>query len=208
MAEFRSALSSRLVPGRFGAETASPPLTLSEQPLGALFQIAGWPGDFDDAVRPVLAEIWVSDTCQVGQVLEAGEHLVFRVAPERILVRTTDPGARDLVRDRADDEVLALLDLSHARTVFRIEGMASAELLARLASIDLCEDVFPVNSFALTAVHTVPVMLHRVPGDTMGPCYDLFVPYSWAASLWDLVCHTALPFGYEIRAGTSSRNRS
>lgn len=203
MAEFRSALSSRLTPGRFGAETASSPLILSEQPLGTFFQIAGWPGGFEDAVRPVLSGFGVPGTGQTGHALESGGHHVFRMAPERILVRTPDPGAWDIAGDRADNEALALLDLSHARTVFRIEGTASADLLARLVSIDLDQDAFPTNAFALTGIDAVPVLLHRLPNGGMALCYEIFVPYTWASSLWDLVCQTALPFGYEIPAGSS-----
>lgn len=203
MVEFRSALASRLIQGRFGAANVAPPLTLSEQPLGFFFQIAGWPGEFDDAVRPVMSALGFSSIGRVGQAQEADGHRAFRIAPERVLVRTADPDAWGLANDGAKQERLTFLDLSHARSVFRLIGSASPDLLARLVSIDLYEGAFPVNAFSLTGIHSVPVMLHRLSDEAMAPSYDLFVPYSWAASLWDLTCHTALPFGYEVTAGIS-----
>ncbi|MBT4905834.1 MAG: hypothetical protein HOM58_04935 [Rhodospirillaceae bacterium] len=198
MAEFRSSLASRLNPGNFGAITTHAPLILSERVLGHFFQIAGWPDDFDAKVAPVLSALGFSDSGRVGLVQEAGAHRLFRIAPERLLIHSEIPMAWNLASELADTGALALLDLSHARTVIRIEGPVARDLLARLVPLDFHEDNFPAGCFALTGINTIPVLLNRSADRADMPGYDLFVPYSWAASLWDLICKASLPFGYQI----------
>ena len=197
MVEFRSALASKLIPGRFGANNAEPTVTLWEPTLGHLFQVAGWPDQFDISVQPVLSALGFTGDTRVGHALVSGEQRVFRLAPERILIRSDNTAAWDLASGAADSGALALLDLSHARVRFRIEGASAPDLLARLASLDFFPGAFVEESFALTGLHTVPVMIHRLEGDADAPRYDLYVPYSWAASLWDYICQSALPLGYE-----------
>ena len=136
----------------------------------------------------------------VGQADAAGGLTAFRTAPERLLIRTEDDSVFDQARDAVDESALCLLDLSHARTVIRLEGPEARNLLARLVSVDLRDDVMPVNGFALTGIHGVSVMLHRVTAAAL-PIYDLYIPYTWAASLWDLTCQAALPLGYEVASG-------
>ena len=137
---------------------------------------------------------------QVGEVSEASETRAFRIAPERVIVRTTHPGAWDTAVGLADGASVTLLDLSHARTVIRLEGSTAPDLLARVVSIDLHDAEFQENAFALTEIQSVPVMLHRLRDARAGRRFDLYVPYTWAASTWDLLCHCALPFGYEVAA--------
>ena len=108
---------------------------------------------------------------------------------------TKSPG---IWRTEASNGALSVLDLSHARVVIRIEGLAAPDLLARLVSLDLYTGAFAEGRFALTGIDAVPVMLHRLADGADAPRYDLFVPYSWAASLWDLTCHSALSLGYEV----------
>jgi len=198
MANFRSAIAAQLKAGRFGQETAVPSIVLSEQVLRTFFQISGWPVDFEKSAQPVLQELGFSRIGAVGQAQIVGDVTSFRIAPERILLRSADTTAWDYAKEVADANAISLLDLSHARTVVRLEGPEVKALLARLLSIDLHENEFTVNSFVLTGIHEVPVLLHRLENDAKTPLFDLFVPYTWAASIWHLICHASLPFGYQV----------
>jgi sarcosine oxidase subunit gamma len=198
MVEFRSSLTNRLDPGTFGAAAAVPPIVLSEQFLGHFFQIAGWPDDFEKIVEPVLSALGFAEIGRVGWVQEAGAQFLFRIAPERLLLHSHSPTSWALAAEVADTSSITLLDLSHARTIIRIAGPAARDLLVRLVSLDLHEDIFPQGRFALTGINAVPVLLHRPADDAEAPRYDLFIPYSWAASLWDLICEASLPFGYQV----------
>ena len=198
MAEFQSSLTSRLTPGIYGAAAAPSPLTLSERSLGHFFQIAGWPDNFGGKVDPVLTALGFSELGPVGVAQEAGSHCLFRVGPERLLIHSDSPAAWELTTGAADTRSITLLDLSHARTIVRIEGPAACDLLMRLVSLDLDKNVFREGRFALTGINAVPVMLHRLAAEIRSPIYDLFIPYSWAASLWDLICKASQPFGYQV----------
>lgn len=198
MPELRSALSAVYVPGRFGAGAGDAPLTLGERALGALFQIAGWPGGFEAAAGPVLTALGFGDVGAYGVAQDAGEAVAFRIAPERVLVRLPTRAPWDAATAGIDGAACPSVDLSHARTVIRIEGAAAADLLARLLPIDLHDTVFAPGRFAQTGLHAVPVLLHRRRDGAAGPAYDLYAPYTWAASIWAMVTECAAPFGYRV----------
>lgn len=198
MVKFRSALESRLILGRYGAECSAPPVRLSEEPLENFFQIAGWPGDCEEKMMPVLSKLELPGMGIVGTTQHSNGKSVFRVAPERLHVRTQNSEIWNWVSQYAEANNLSALDLSHARTIICLTGGQSRDLLSRLVPIDLDPEIFIPTSFALTGIHNIPVMLHRLSYRTESPAYQLFVPYSWAASVWDLMCEAALPFGYEV----------
>jgi sarcosine oxidase subunit gamma len=79
-------------------------------------------------------------------------------------------------------------DLGHSRTVIRITGTSATALLARGIAIDLDDGAFPVDRFAQTAIREVGVLLHRAAGES----FDLYVPRSFAAWLWDWLTEAAL----------------
>ena len=198
MPEVRSALSGVYVPGRFGAGDGGAPLTLGERALGALFQITGWPGDFEATAAPVLKTLGFTSVGIYGVAQSVGEALVFRIAPERVLVHLPARGPWDAATAGIDASATPTLDLSHARTVMRIGGAAAPDLLARLLPIDLHDSVFGPGRFAQTGLHSVPVLLHRRADAGAGPVYDLYAPYTWAASVWGTMTDSAVPFGYTV----------
>lgn len=73
-------------------------------------------------------------------------------------------------------------------------GGAAREVLERGIALDLHPTVFAVGHFAQTGLHHVPVLLERV-GEQR---YALYVPTTWAVSVWEWLADAALPFGYDI----------
>ena len=127
----------------------------------------------------------------------AGEAQCFRIAPNRLLVRHPDPAVLIAASARLDPAKTPIVDLGHARTVIRVEGSAAEDLLARFASIDFAEGSFPAGAFAQTGIHKVLTLIHRSAPQE----FDLFVPVTWAATVWELLCENAAPFGYQVREG-------
>jgi len=198
MPEARSPLAAVYLPGRHGAGQGDAPLTLTEVPLGTLFQIAGWPESFAAKAGAVLRDLGFAGIGDYGTAQRVPGALAFRIAPERVLVRLADPGAWHAVAAAADAAETPTLDLGHSRSVIRVAGPAAADLLARLVPIDLHAGVFPRDCFAQTGLHGVAVLLHRGDDGPVSPAYDLYVPYTWAASIWELVAECAAPFGYQV----------
>ncbi len=198
MPEFRSPLAACYLPGRFGAGTGDAPLTLGEMPLGALFQITGWPQNFATKVCTILGVLGFTSIGDYATAQRAPGAIAFRIAPERILVRLFHPDAWGAVIAAADPVETPILDLGHSRTVMQIAGPAAKELLVRLLPLDLDEGVFTPNQFAQTELQGVSVLLYRADDTPEAPVYDLFVPYSWARTVWDMLRECAAPFGYWV----------
>ncbi|MFT5573062.1 MAG: heterotetrameric sarcosine oxidase gamma subunit [Cryomorphaceae bacterium] len=91
-------------------------------------------------------------------------------------------------------ELGACLDMSHSRSRIRISGSDSVALLNRLMPLDLREHSFAKGSVASTAIHHVGITLWR---NERG--YELFIPRSFALSVWEVIFKSALQFGVDVR---------
>ncbi|MGN6570106.1 MAG: sarcosine oxidase subunit gamma [Pseudolabrys sp.] len=199
MPELRSALATHLVPGRFGA--AGERLVLSERPLGTLIQLSGWHDSFESAARPLMARLGFDGIGAFDRAQASDKALAFRIAPERVLLRLTSADDRGGLERDVDPAQTPLLDLSHSRTVLRLSGVTAPELLARLMPIDFDPQVFTSGRFVQSGIHSTGVLVHRAGGESDAPVFDIYMPRSFAVSLWGFITQTAMPFGYRVDAG-------
>jgi heterotetrameric sarcosine oxidase gamma subunit len=154
---------------------------ISASPPGALVQLAGW-GNFSEVVRPTLRALGFSGLGDYKTARTAGAFVSYRLAPDRILLRSDDAtGIAEMISTLPETEV-AVLDLSHARWVLRFETTTAAELLARLAPLDFDLSAFPVGSFAQTGINHIGVLIHRLRAER----FDVLVPYTWVDSIWKM----------------------
>ena len=189
MAESRSALAEHLHPGRHGAGLHVPDLMLGEAPMGKLLQLSGWPDSFERAGATVMHSLGFAGIGAFGVVQQAGEALAFRCAPERILLHVPSESAAPVV----NPTMTPLLDLSHSRTRITVAGGQAGDLLARVVPIDLDVAVFPPGYFVQTGLHGAGVLLHRRMDR-----FDVYVPRSYAVSVWHTLCENAQGFGYRV----------
>lgn len=186
MLERRSPLADLIGTSAADLSDQHAPLILSEQALGTLWQVAGW-RDFETAVEPLLAALGFAGLGDYRSVRTSASTECYCIAPDRILLRCPDSGVLLAALDRAPPGRLAALDLSHARIVIRASGEAAVDLMARLAPLDFADAAFPIDSFAQTGIHGVPVLIRRWAEEA----FDLFVPVTWAVSVWEWVCLNA-----------------
>ena len=92
---------------------------------------------------------------------------------------------------------VAVADLSHGRTVVRIGGAASRDVLAKGCSIDLHPRRFLAGDCAQTNLAGIPVLIHAVTDE---PTYDIYVPRGFALSAWEWLLDAALEFGCRVEA--------
>jgi sarcosine oxidase gamma subunit len=72
--------------------------------------------------------------------------------------------------------------------------------MARLMPIDFDAAVFGPGRFVQSGIHATAVLAHRNSDEGGAPVYDIYMPRSFAASLWDFVTTAALPLGFRVEA--------
>jgi heterotetrameric sarcosine oxidase gamma subunit len=197
MLDARSPLRAHLRPGRYGTQASAPRIVLGERRLGTLLCVSGWREDFEACASVLLRELGFAELGRFDRAQEAGDAVAYRIAPERILLRFTNPARWNAARS-FDPARLCLLDLSHSRSVITIAGPAAIELLMRVVAIDLDPAVFPIGSFAQTGLHSVPVLLHLPQPGSAAADFELHVPSSFAGAIWELLAEHACAFGYAV----------
>ena len=91
----------------------------------------------------------------------------------------------------------ARVDVSHGRTVLRLSGPRTRDLLAKGCSLDLHPSVFKAGHCAQTTLARINVLIHLRNQDG---AFDLYCPRSYALSLWHWVTTSAAEFGYAVAA--------
>ena len=193
MLERTSALAAHYHPGPAGdLGTGGPGVALREIRDAGLWQISGWP-DTMDAVAATLAEQIGVDAAPGPLQSAAGtKGTLLRVQPfVWWLTRADEATAKQAME--IDAEQGTSLDLSHSRTVIRIEGPRARDLLNRGLPTDLRPKSFPKGGFIGGAIHLVGVNLHRRDGG-----YDLYVSRGFAVTLWEFLTETAAQWGYDV----------
>lgn len=89
------------------------------------------------------------------------------------------------------------VDVSHGRTVLRISGPRTRDLLGKGCGIDLHPSVFLPGRCAQTAIARINVLMHL--RDQAGT-FDLYVSRSYAVSFWRWVTTSVAEFGYRVAA--------
>jgi heterotetrameric sarcosine oxidase gamma subunit len=176
--------------GEIGSD--GPGVTLREIRDAGLWQISGWPGTMEE-VGKRLAEIVGAEAAPGPLKSAAGtKGTLIRAQPfVWWLTRASEETAKQAME--IDAEQGTALDLSHSRTVIRIEGPHASDLLNRGLSTDLRPASFPDGSFAGGSIHQVGVHLHhRADG------YDLYIPRGFAVTLWEFLTETAAQWSCEV----------
>lgn len=186
----RSALTVVYREGAHGAESHGPGITLCERRDLRMINLRGRPADaeFLQSVRSALG---------VGlpvapQTVAAGEHCTtLWLGPDEWLIVG---GATSEISEQLPLEGASLTDVSHARTVVRVSGAKTRELLAKGVSLDLHPRAFKPGQCAQTAIVKMNVIVHQV-GDAV---FDVYVARSFAEAFWHWLTESAAEFGYRV----------
>jgi len=186
MPDPRSPLESLLVSGRFGA---APAVVIGARTPVSLWQASGW-GDFDAAAQPLLSTLGFSAPADYRTAIQASGMTLRKTAPDRMLIE----GCTDLANYASD--ALALLDLSHARSVITLSGPAARTVLTQLCSVDVRAKCFRPGEFIQTGIHDVGVLIQCAGEDD----FEFYVPVTWAVTVFETIRDNAEPFGYAIKS--------
>lgn len=201
MLERQSAIQGALrlhPPGMLGVgDGQAPGVRLTEHRLESLIQVT--------AFAPCVAQAASMLTDLIGVSLPADNRFtvnasvsVRNVAPGTWLV-CAGPGALhdpDALRMKLRG-VATVVDLTHARTAFRISGLASVKTLIKFCSIDLAGTAFPSGSATNTRFGHVGMTLARLDDD---PTFEILVYRGYAVHVFELLLESAAEFGVELVA--------
>ncbi|MBI3370897.1 MAG: hypothetical protein HY017_03940 [Betaproteobacteria bacterium] len=195
MPEQRSALASVYKPGRVGVYDGPAQVVLFERANRTLVQVSGWPGSFRELCRKLETLL----ACRMPEdglkAISQGQRSIFRVGPERLWV--AGPSDDDLLMrfdGAALGEEAVVTEIGHSRTIVRAAGAEARTLLNRGLPIDLDFTAFPVDAFAQSVIHHMPVLVHRV-GDSD---FDVYVARDYAVSFWEWLTGAARSLGCQI----------
>lgn len=194
MFERQSALKGAVAEKGRHREAGRQPLRLGEIRGWSLVQIASFPvtlAELTAAVRPLLG---INLPLRAGDVAIIGARHVLKTGPRQfwIFSRDGEDLALDL-RSAVPPTVGAVTPLSQSRTCIYVDGSAARELLSGIP-IDFHPSAFRRNCFVLTAMHHIPVLIHRTSENR----YELFVLRTFAQSAWEWLADAAMSHGYDI----------
>ena len=175
MADRRSALA-HLPAGPAGEDG----LTLRDTMPGSILQIQAWPETLA-IVRSAISELAGVSSPEMGRAVSAEGIIVAATAPGRFLLSGDAEDLAERFAAALPSAEGAVTDLSHGRTILRLDGNDAAGLLARVVTLDLDSSVFPPGRVAQTAIHHIDVLLHR----RSEASFDLWVLRSFAEALAD-----------------------
>ena len=186
-----SALAPAYAAGTFGAETAAAPgVVFCERRSLAIVHLAGYAEDaaFLAAVKE---RIGIDLPLTPNTTAVGNDWTALWLGPDRwMLVSTTQPATA------LDGCPGAVNDISHGRSVIRIEGARARDVLASGCTLDFHPGVFKTGDCAQSGLHRINVLIHCV--DDGGPCYDVFAPRGFALSLWEALTDAAAEWGYRV----------
>lgn len=190
MADRVSALDGHLVAGRFG-DGERPSIFLSEVRKLCLFQLAAWPETVSQVAAAGAKILGKKEASNPEKALIGDGKTLLRVEPSKWwLIAEGHASIAPPVIPPEDGNVL---DLSQSRTWLKFGGEKADVLLNHFLPIDFRDGSFPMNSVASTAFHHVGVTLWRSEDG-----YNLLLPRSFAASLWQMLHESALQYGLEV----------
>ncbi len=132
-------------------------------------------------------------TLFAGAVFSAA---VWFVGPDKIWVTASYADALGAMLGKLWPTSKAVVtELGHSRTIIRVSGPNARELIARFLAIDLDPAVFPAGRVTAAGLHGLGVTLHHVSDGT----YDLYLPRTFALSLFEGIVEIAEQWGVEVK---------
>jgi sarcosine oxidase subunit gamma len=188
--------------GDFGAVGPdSPSVTLTERRPLTMTEISGV--DVDEALLAALAQAaGVAPPIEPNLAATVEGLSVLWMGPGRWLIVTTRQSPAELAETLSSacaDTSGTVVDVSHGRTAIRVIGSRARELIAKGCPLDLHPSVFSPGNCAQSMFAGVSLLLHAVDDR---PCFDLYFPRSYAASVWEMLADMAGEFGYRVEAVT------
>ena len=184
----RSPIAGTFPNGRHGAgQPDDPDVVIAERRGLSLVQVMARRGQ----EQALAARLGLDPTPGQASEIQAGRALSLAPGAWMLVAQALDDGAlyQDLRAQLQD--VAAVVDQSHGRTVLRLAGRRARHVLAKGCRLDLHPRVFRPGMCAQTVIAQVAVLLDQ--GDER-PTYDLYVFPGYAVDFLEWLTSSAAEF--------------
>lgn len=162
---------------------AEPLFAMEEMHGWALVEVAAWHDSLAAIESAIARACGIAPPADVGGVAAAGGVSLIRVAPGRIWLVDEAGEVAARMQGAIDAAQGCATPLGEGRRRFRLSGERVVEALPSLVALDPAAPAFAPGRGALTMMHRVPVLLHRLADAAV----DLYVPRSFSQSLEEWV---------------------
>lgn len=128
------------------------------------------------------------------EVTVSGPHRLYRIALDQYWVISLEEGTGRALEQAVPPHAGTVTVLSAGRQCLRLEGAAARDVLAHHIALDFDLTQFPSGRFAQTGFDHAGVLLDRRGSEH----FELYMLSTFAASSWDVLIDTALPYGYDV----------
>ena len=186
-----SPLAGHCTQGEFGNCDRGAQVTLAERFPLAICDVCAWPGAETKTANAIKRATGLAVTKTRDAVSDTAQ--AFRHAPGRWTVISVDPALPEALAKTVGDNA-TVVDLSHGRTVLRVDGNQSRLVLSKLFAIDFGPDAFPLEKGLATKHHEIFAQIQRVGEDA----FDVIVFRSYARSFWHALTRASDEVGYAV----------
>lgn len=169
-------------------------VALSEPRPGSIVQLAAWPGEERRMIEAIRTVAGLALPDGAGSGVSEGGKAAFGFAPGKFTVVDEKDGLAAAFAKAVTPAIGTVMDLSHGRTVIRIEGPEAEWVLAKFFAIDFSPAAFPLGAGRSTTHHDIFAQIQRTGPDR----FDIHVFRSFARSFWTALCHGSEEVGYEV----------
>lgn len=196
MIERISALIGIMKPGRFGnAAPDARPVLVAEMYGRHLIQATTWAQTAPVMGKALKKVTGCSLPRSVGETSSTEGLTVMRVGPRRFWIAWERRFELDL--SGFTPAIAAVVELTDSRTILRIEGRHTRDVLARGLPIDTHRQAFAAGTFVQSVIAHIPVLVHQPPSIN-DEAFEIYVPSGYARSFLEWLKGAAHEFGCEI----------
>lgn len=180
-------------PGRYGANTDTPGVDLSERLCDSLVQVQAWPRTLAKT-KAAISKVLGVRPLDGAMSASKGGGIIMPTGPGRYLIEDESTDLETRLRNLIGTDIGAVTGLTHARVVVSIAGEKAEWVLSSLIAIEFSIDVFPLDHVVVSHHHEIGVTIRRVAEND----FDLYVFTSYAHGFWHAVTTAAQEVGYSV----------
>jgi methylglutamate dehydrogenase subunit D len=192
----RAPLVGLAQPGRYGAQTLKPGLTIQERSDLAIATMMARRGRAQD-LKNAVAEAYGIDLPDGPRVARKAAVSFAGIGAQQWMAVAEAPVSTDFVL-RLRERVAGLASVanqSDGRVVLRLHGDRVRDLLTKGVPVDLHPRSFKTGDIASTVIAYIGVQIEQLDDR---PTFQLMAFRSLAGSLWSWLTKSAAEFGYDV----------